>query len=43
MIIKVINNTLILDDFKFKCCVGKSGVTKHKVEGDKKHLKGFLN
>ena len=42
MIIKVINNTLILDDFKFKCCVGKSGVTKHKVEGDKKTPKGVF-
>ena len=29
-------NTLILDDFKFKCCVGKYGFTKNKVEGDKK-------
>ena len=37
MVIKVINNnTLILDDFKFKCCVGKYGVTKNKQEGDKK-------
>ena len=41
MIITVKNNdTLILDDFKFKCCVGKYGITKHKVEGDKKTPKG---
>ncbi len=41
MNIKVNNkNTLILDDFKFKCCVGKHGVTKHKIEGDKKTPKG---
>ena len=41
MIIKVINNnTLILDDFKFKCCVGKYGITKNKHEGDKKTPKG---
>ena len=41
MIIKVINNnTLILDDFKFKCCVGKYGITKNKQEGDKKTPKG---
>ena len=42
MIITVVNNTLILDDFKFKCCVGKSGVTKHKTEGDKKTPKGVF-
>ncbi len=29
-------NTLIFDDFKFKCCVGKLGFTKNKKEGDKK-------
>ncbi|MDA9664104.1 L,D-transpeptidase family protein [bacterium] len=41
MIIKVINNnTLILDDFEFKCCVGKYGITKNKQEGDKKTPKG---
>ena len=41
MIIIVKNkNTLILDDFKFKCCVGKHGITNHKVEGDKKTPKG---
>ena len=37
MIIKIKNeNTLILDDFKFKCCIGKNGFTKDKKEGDKK-------
>jgi L,D-peptidoglycan transpeptidase YkuD (ErfK/YbiS/YcfS/YnhG family) len=41
MLIKVINNnTLILDNFKFKCCVGKYGITKNKREGDKKTPKG---
>ena len=29
-------NTLIFDEFKFKCCVGKHGFTKNKYEGDKK-------
>ena len=29
-------HTLIFDDFKFKCCVGKNGFTKNKFEGDKK-------
>ena len=43
MIITVKNkNTLILDDFKFKCCVGKSGITNHKIEGDKKTPKGLF-
>ena len=42
MVIKVKNNnTLILDDFKFKCCVGKHGTTKHKIEGDEKTPKGL--
>ena len=27
---------LQVDDFTFKCCVGKNGVSKNKVEGDKK-------
>ena len=41
MIIKVKNkNTLILDDFKFKCCVGKNGISDKKKEGDKKTPKG---
>ena len=30
-------NTLIFDNFKFKCCIGKKGFTKSKKEGDKKH------
>ena len=29
-------DTLIFDDFTFRCCVGKAGFTKNKVEGDKK-------
>ena len=29
-------HTLQIDDFVFKCCIGKSGLTKNKVEGDKK-------
>lgn len=44
MIIKVINkNTLIFDDFKFKCSIGKSGFTKSKKEGDKKTPIGIFN
>ena len=29
-------HTLLFDDFIFKCCVGKNGFTKNKIEGDKK-------
>ena len=36
MIIKLKNkDTLIIDDFKFKCCVGKKGIKINKIEGDK--------
>ena len=28
--------SLFFDDFKFKCCIGKKGLTKNKIEGDKK-------
>ena len=30
------NHTLIFDDFKFKCCVGKKGFSNDKREGDKR-------
>ena len=33
-------HTLHIDDFKFKCCIGKKGVTKNKKEGDKKTPQG---
>ena len=33
-------DTLIFDDFVFKCCVGSGGFTKDKIEGDKKTPKG---
>ena len=33
-------HTLEIDEFKFKCCIGKKGFTKHKKEGDKKTPKG---
>ena len=36
MLIKLKNkDTLIIDDFKFKCCVGKKGIKIKKIEGDK--------
>ncbi len=33
-------HTLQIDEFKFKCCIGKNGLTKNKKEGDKKTPKG---
>ena len=36
-------HTLQIDEFKFKCCIGKKGSTKNKKEGDKKHQKAILN
>ena len=33
-------NTLLLDEFKFKCSIGKNGSTSNKIEGDKKTPKG---
>ena len=33
-------HTLQIDDFKFKCCIGKKGSTSIKREGDKKTPKG---
>jgi len=29
-------HTLQIDDFKFRCSIGKKGLTKNKIEGDKK-------
>jgi len=35
-------HTLQIDDFKFRCCIGKNGFTKKKCEGDKKTPKGIF-
>ena len=32
--------TLQIDEFRFKCCIGKKGSSKNKKEGDKKTPKG---
>ena len=41
MILKLINkDTLIIDEFKFKCCIGKNGLKTSKIEGDKGTPKG---
>ena len=36
-------HTLQVDDFNFKCCIGKNGLSSKKVEGDKKTPKGIFN
>ena len=33
-------DTLLCDDFKFKCSIGKRGITSNKIEGDQKTPKG---
>ena len=33
-------HTLQIDEFKFRCCIGKKGLTSNKIEGDKKTPKG---
>ena len=44
MIIHVKNkNTLIIDDFNLKCCVGKHGLNCNKKEGDNSTPKGLFN
>ena len=35
-------HTLQIDEFIFKCCIGKNGSTKNKKEGDKKSPKGIF-
>ena len=43
MIIKLKNkDKLIVDDFVFKCCIGKNGVSKTKFEGDNKTPYGMF-
>tara|TARA_B100001109_G_scaffold25398_1_gene18872 strand:- start:347 stop:841 length:495 start_codon:yes stop_codon:yes gene_type:complete len=33
-------HTLLIDEFQFRCCIGKKGLTRNKKEGDKKTPKG---
>ena len=35
-------HTLKIDDFNFKCCIGKNGVTSRKIEGDYKTPSGIF-
>ena len=41
-ILKKNKHTLQIDEFRFKCCIGKNGLTKNKKEGDKKTPKGVF-
>jgi L,D-peptidoglycan transpeptidase YkuD (ErfK/YbiS/YcfS/YnhG family) len=44
MIIHVPNkNTLIIDEFKLRCCIGKKGINSNKKEGDYSTPKGLFN
>ena len=44
MLIRLKNkDTLIIDDFKLKCCIGKKGLKKDKIEGDKSTPKGIFS
>jgi len=36
-------NTLIIDDFSLKCCIGKNGLTYNKKEGDFSTPKGIFS
>ena len=36
-------DTLLYDEFKFKCSIGKSGITSKKTEGDKKTPRGIYS
>ena len=35
-------HSLKIDDFEFKCCVGKNGISKRKIEGDNKTPEGIF-
>ena len=35
--------TLIFEDFNFKCCIGKNGSSNNKIEGDKATPKGLFS
>ena len=36
-------HTLQIDDFNFRCSIGKKGFTRNKKEGDKKTPKGIFS
>ena len=36
-------DTLYFEEFSFRCCIGKNGLTTKKIEGDKKTPRGTYN
>jgi len=36
-------NTLIIDEFKLRCCIGKKGIDSNKKEGDYSTPRGLFN
>ena len=36
-------DTLLFDEFEFKCSIGKNGISSKKIEGDKKTPKGTFS
>ena len=36
-------HSIRIDDFEFRCCIGKNGFTNKKIEGDKKTPKGTFS
>jgi len=42
MLIKLIKNFIYIDEFKLKCCIGKGGIKKNKIEGDNATPKGIF-
>ena len=42
MIIRYKKNNLYVGQFKLKCCVGKAGIKKKKIEGDKSTPSGIF-
>ena len=42
MLIKVIKNFIYIGEFKLKCCIGKGGIKKNKIEGDNATPRGIF-
>jgi len=42
MLIKVIKKFIYIGEFKLKCCIGKGGIKKNKIEGDNTTPKGIF-
>ena len=44
MLIQIKNkDRFIINEFTFKCCIGKAGIKKNKIEGDKSTPKGTFS